>query len=224
VTAAELIDMVKLFARGEAMAGVTDGAILQALNVAQEDVSRNLRAPIQTVLYTNVNGIGALTWPTDARDDGILRLYALTTDDSGTVTASSVIPIYDFETASMYEPNWTVEEAADQARFVVYDPTYEIATPYPVPPPDADNVQSYRLTYVVRPTKMAELTDEPFNGRLESFHDILAYRAAYLMTRDNAMAAEYERRMREARGASNHGPVVAFNPLYTRNVVSSGRG
>lgn len=221
MTAAELLDMVRVLTRE---ATLTDGAILQALNVAQEDVGRNLRAPIQTVLYNNVNGIGVLSWPTDARDDGILQIYALTTDDTGAITNSTVIPIYDFQTASMYEPNWTLEEAADEARFVVYDPTYEIATPYPVPPPDSAHIQSFRLTYVVRPTKMAELSDEPFNGRLESFHDILAYRAAYLMTRDAAMNAEYERRMREARGASNHGAVVAFNPLYTRNVVTSGRG
>jgi hypothetical protein len=221
VTAAELLDMVRVLTRDTAL---TDGALLQALNVAQEDVSRGLRAPVQTVLYVNVNGVGNFNWPADARDDGILQVYALSTDDSGEVVNSSVIPVYDFQTASMYEPNWTTEGAADVARFIVYDPTYEIASPYPVPPPDSAHVQSFRLTYVVRPTKMAELSDEPFNGRLESFHDILAYRTAYLMTRDAAMNIEYERRMREARGASNHGAVVAFNPLYARTVVTSGRG
>ena len=221
MTAAELIDMVKVLVREVPL---TDGAILQALNVAQEDVSRNLRAPTQTVTYTNVDGIGAFNWPTDARDDGILRVYALTRDDLGAVTSSRVIPVLDFQSASLYEPNWTTQTPGEVARYIVYDPTNEIGSPYPVPPPDVDNVQAYRVTYVVRPTKMAELSDAPFNGRLESFHDILAYRAAFLLARDGTMHAEYERRMREARGASNHGAVVVKNPMYTRTVVSHGRG
>jgi len=221
VKVAELIDMVRLLSQRQ---DLTDGAVLQALNVAQEDVSRNLRAPIQTVFYPAVNSIGAFNWPSDARDEGVLAVYALQLDSNGDVTSSKQIPVWDFNTASVYEPSWTYEKPASEARFIVHDPTYEIATPYPVPPPDSQNVQSFRITYVVRPTKMVELTDEPFNGRLESFHDILAYRATWLLTQSQAMLFEFERRMREARGASNHGVITAVNPLYRRNVIQSGRG
>ena len=216
--------MVRLLARGEALAGVTDGALLQALNVAQEDVSRELRAPTQTVRYTNVDGVGAFNWPSDARDDGILRVYALTLDEDGDTLKSQEIPVYDFATASVYEPNWTLAEAGEVARFIVFDPPNEIGSPYPVPPPDADHVQAFRVTYVVRPTKMVSHEDLPFNGRLESFHDVLAYRAAFLLARDATFAAEYARRLMEARGASNHGVVTSANPLFLRNVIRGGRG
>lgn len=217
---AELIDMTRMLAgQGE----INTGATLQLLNIAQEDVSRNLRVPIQTVFYPAVNGIGAFNWPVDARDDGILRVYALTVDTNQDVLSSKEIPVYDFNTASQYFPSWTFEPPASVANFVVYDPTYEISSPYPVPPPDANNVQSYRITYVVRPAKMDSMDDEPFNGRLESFHDILCYRAAFLLSRTPDLMMEYEKRLREARGASNHGLVVAYNPLYRRVVSSGGR-
>lgn len=224
MTAAELMDMVRLLARGEAMQGITDGALLQALNVAQDDVSRNLRAPTQTVTYTNVNGIGAFSWPSDARDEGIQRVYALTRDDDGNVLNSKRVPVYDFHTASVFEPSWTIAEPGPVARFIVFDPGNEVSSPYPVPPPDADNVQAYRVTYVVRPTKMTALDDQPFHGKLDSFHDALAYRAAWLLTRDTAMLMEYERRLKEARGATNRGALAPNNPLYTRNVTRGGRG
>jgi hypothetical protein len=217
---AELIDYVRLLSGN---AELTDAAILQALNIAQEDVSRNIRGPIQTVFYPTVNDIGAFNWPSDAREDGILRVYALTLNDNQDVLSSREIPVYDFNTASQYEPSWTFEPPADVARFVVFDPTYEIASPYPVPPPGPDNIQSYRITYVVRPTKMGSLTDEPFNGRMESFHDVLAYRTAFLLARAPELMMEYERRLREARGAANHGIVTVVNPMYRRTVYSFGR-
>jgi hypothetical protein len=220
VKVAELIDYVRLLSGNTEL---TDGSILQALNIAQEDISRNLRAPIQTVFYPIINNIGAFNWPSDAREDGILRVYALTIDDNQSVLSSREIPVYDFNTASLYEPSWTFEPPGDVARFVVFDPSYEVATPYPVPPPGPSNIQSYRITYVVRPTKMQTMTDEPFNGRLESFHDVLAYRTAFLLARAPELMMEYERRLREARGATNHGAVTVFNPMYRRTVLPFGR-
>lgn len=222
MTAAELMDMVKVLTGGQI--NLTDATLLQFLNVAQEDVSREVRAPTQTVMYTGINGVGVFDWPTDARKDGILRVYALTLDEGGNETASREIPVWDFNTASVYEPNWTSESAADTARFIVWDPSAEVATPYPVPPASSDHVQAYRINYVVRPAKMDALTDEPFNGQLESFHDILAYRVAYLLARDGVMLQEYNRRLTAARGASMNGVMTAKNPLYTRTVLQNGRG
>jgi len=221
VKVAELMDLVRVLS---GQANLTDGTLLQFLNVAQEDVSREIRAPTQTVMYTGINGVGVFDWPSDARKDGILRVYAITLNDEGEEQSSSHIPVYDFNTASVYEPNWTSEEPADTARFIVWDPTAEVATPYPVPPPSSEHVQAYRINYVVRPTKMDALEDEPFNGQLESFHDILAYRAAYLIARDATMLGEYNRRLTAARGASMNGITTAKNPMYTRTVVANGRG
>lgn len=224
MTLAELMDVVKLLVPAERMAGVTDGALAQAINVAQDDVSRALRAPTQTVLYDSVDGVGAFSWPTDARDDGIVQVYALTLDSSGAITNSTMIPVYDFKTASTYEPDWSLEEPATVARFIVYDPTAEVAVPYPVPPPDSTNIQAYRITYVVAPSKMSALTDQPFQGRLDSFHDVLAYRVAWLLTGNQQFQREYERRMNEAHGASGLGIVTVKNPLYSRTVIAHGRG
>jgi len=221
VTAAELMEMVRVLTGQTAL---TDAVLLQFLNLAQEDVSREIRAPTQTVMYTGIDAVGVLDWPSDAREDGILRVYALSLDEDGDVVSSQEIPVWDFNTASVYEPGWTLEQPADVARYIVWDPTAEVATPYPVPPPDSSHVQAYRINYVVRPTKMDALEDEPFNGRLESFHDILAYRAAYLLARDPVMLGEYNRRLTAARGASMNGIMVTKNPMYTRTVVRGGRG
>lgn len=221
MTAAELMDLVRVLT---GQGNLTDGTLLQFLNVAQEDVSREIRAPTDTVMYSEINGVGVFDWPSDARKDGILRVYALSLDEDGVEQDSQEIPVLDFNSASVYEPNWTTEKPADVARFIVWDPTAQVATPYPVPPPSSDAVQAYRINYVVRPEKMVELEDKPFNGQLESFHDVLAYRAAYLLGRDATMLGEYNRRLTAARGASGNGIMTAKNPLYRRTVVRNGRG
>lgn len=222
MTLAELIDMTKMLLGGQVP--YTDGAIAQFLNMAQEHVSRELRAPTQTVFYRDVSSIGNFNWPNDARDDGILYVYALSLNDSGSVTSSTNIPVYDFDTASSFEPNWTTEEAADTARFIVWDQAAEVNTPVPVPPPSSANLQSFRITYVVRPAKMDVMTDEPFNGEMESFHDTLAFRVAWLLARDQAMLMEYQKRIKAARGSSVQGFEVVKNPMYSQNVITSGRG
>jgi hypothetical protein len=218
VTAAELLDMVRFLTRAT---DLQDGAILQALNVAMDDVGRELRAPVVTVDILNT---ALLAWPADARSSGILRVEALTLDALGVdIVNVRPIPVYDARTAGVYGRTYSLAEPSSEPSFIVYNPT-SAAAPMPVPPPDALNLQSFRVTYVQRPTKMALMTDEPFGGLLESFHDILAYRAAWLILRDGVMQSEYERRMREARGASNQGIVTVVNPLYSRNVIQSGRG
>lgn len=219
----ELMDMVRVLVPAERMATLTDGALAQALNVAQEDVSRNLRAPTSTVLISDVASAAAFAWPADARDDGILRVYALTKDDAGDIVQSGMIPVYDPGTASQYDPAWTLQEPAEVADYIVYDPTSSDG-PVPVPPPDATHLQSFRVTYVVRPAKMSAMSDVPFGGQLESFHDVLAYRAAWLLSQSAAMLREYERRLNAARGASTHQLRLVQNPLYSRNVIQNGRG
>lgn len=217
MTLAELIDMTRVLTRDTSL---IDGTLAQFLNVAQDDVSRALRAPSQVVFYKDVAGLGGFNWPSDAREDGIVSVYALTLDDLGEVTASRKIPVYDFDTASAEEPNWTSEPASGEPRFIVHDPQMEVATPVPVPNPAADNLQSFRIHYVVKPGKMVEMGDEPFNGKLDSFHDVLAYRAAWLMTGNQAMLAEYERRMREARSKTTQGVATIKNSLYAASMAT----
>lgn len=212
MTLAELMDMTRALAGNPQ---VTDGALTQLLNTAQEDVSLTLKVPTQVVYFKEIASAAEFNWPADARDEGILKVYGLTLDDAGEITSSDMLAIYDFDTASALEPNWTTEPPAKTPRFIVWDPTAEIVTPVPVPPPDASNLQSFRIHYVIRPNKMDELTDEPFNGRLKSFHDILAYRAAWLLTRDQVMFMELQRRMREAHGASTMGLGVMKNLLFS---------
>lgn len=219
----ELMDMVRVLVPAERMAGLTDGALAQALNVAQEDVSRNLRAPTSSGALTDIASAAAFVWPADARDDGILRVYALTKDDLGDTVKSTAIPVYDPGTASQYDPSWTLQEPASVALYIVYDPTSSEG-PVPVPPPDATHLQSFTFTYVVRPAKMVAVSDEPFSGQLESFHDVLAFRAAWLLTQSGGMLREYETRLNAARGASTHHLRLVQNPLYSRNVIRNGRG
>lgn len=211
MNAGELIDLTRTLA---GMPDVPPAHILTLLNTVNDEVSRDLRLPIGTVDFRGITLVSQLQIPSDGREEGMLALYRLTVDEDDAVTGSTKLPLWTFQQASEYEPQWTIEVAAEAARFVVYDPAQLYNNPTPVPPPSAEYPHDYRMVYMVRPCPMENFPDLPLDGKHASFHDILAYRAAYLLTRDDRLGREHELKIRRARAATVQTAPVIQNPLW----------
>ena len=209
-SAGSLIDFI------ESITGQTyeNGRLLNLLNTAQQEMAQQLRAPQKTVTLTNVTSVSDFVLPADAQLEGLLEVYRLALSSTGTVLNSYRIPTYDFDTASQFEPNWTLEPAAKEARFIVYDPVNIDANPRPVPPPSSTKVHAYRIQYVVRPEDMDALSDKPFNGLLETYATALAYRVAFWLTGDAKFEQQYQQAMRRARAATHRAAHPVQNRLY----------
>lgn len=216
--ASELIDYVITLSGTD----LPPAQILTMLNIVQDEVSREFRIPISTVTISDVKASTDLSVPADGREEGIIKIYQLTKDADGNVTNSVELPLWDFVTASKYSPNWSAEKPSKNARFVVYDPSQDVNDPYPVPPPDTDKIQHYRMVYAVKPDKMDDLSDEPFTGEYDSFHVMLAYKVAYILSDNDKYFQEFQR-LRNALGGASRPPMLfAYNPLMSGLAPSRG--
>jgi hypothetical protein len=223
VNAGELIDYTRTLAGGAANQ-VATGHLLNLLNIAQDEVSREAKLPRRVVQYDDLVAPNQLVLPSDARKESLIAVYAIDKDDANDVTNSRSLPIYDFVTASRMHPNWTTWEPTSQARFVMYDPAYDPDCPRPAPGPSVEYPQSFRVVYVLRPAEVTGLDSIVFDGKFTGLHAVLAYRIAFLVTRDVAMLREYERAMNALAGQSRPASVVAQNPLYRFNAPGGARG
>jgi hypothetical protein len=211
VNAGALIDLTRTLS---GMPDVPPAHLLTLLNVVNDEVSRDLGVPIGTVDFMNLTAAADLQIPANGREEGLLEVYRLTLDEDDAVVGQTRLPLWTFQQASEYEPNWSTEEPGGVPRFVVYDPSQLYVNPLPVPAPSAEGPQSFRMVYQIHPCEMEQLTDLPLDGRLPSFHDVLAYRAAYLLTRDETMLREFETKMRRARGRTFKAAPPVWNPLW----------
>lgn len=212
MTAGNLIDLTRTLS---GMPDVPPAHLLTLLNTVNDEVSRDVGVPIGTVDFMNLTTVSQLQIPANGREEGLLAVYRLTVDDEGAVTQSRQMPLFSFQQASEYEPQWTIEEPAAEARFIVYDPAQLYNNPMPVPAPSVTYPHSYRLVYRVHPCEMETLADQPLDGKYPSFHDILAYRAAYLLTRDQNLYREYEMKVRRARASTVQTGRLVFNPMWS---------
>jgi hypothetical protein len=219
VTAGSLIDLTRTLA---GMPDVPPAHLLNLLNVINDEVSRDIGVPIGTVDFYDVTSVSMLQIPENGREEGLLAVYQLHRDDDGNVRESRQLPLWSFQQASEYEPNWSTREPGEVARFIVYDPSQLYNNPMPVPNPSVAMPQSFRMVYQVHPCEMETLQDQPLDGKWPGFHDILAYRAAYLLTRDEKMLREYELKIRRARGRSAKTAPPVINQLWTHS--GAGRG
>jgi hypothetical protein len=223
VNAGELIDYTRTLAGGAA-AQVATGHLLNLLNIAQDEVSRETKLPRRVLQYDNLTAANQLVLPADARKESLIAAYAIDKNDLGEVTNSRSLPVYDYITASRTHPNWTTWEATSQVRFIMYDPAYDPDNPTPVPAPSVQFPQSFRLVYVLRPGEITGLGSVVFDGKFSGLHTVLAYRVAFLVTRDVAMLREYERAMNALAGQSRPASVVVKNSLYQFSALGGPRG
>lgn len=222
MTAGELIDYIRTLT-GQAGMMAPTGQLMNLLNIAQEEVSREARVPRKVVQYNDLTAANQLVLPGDARKESLIEAYLLTKDDDGTVKGSRTLPIYDFVTASRVHPNWLQWEPGGQTAFLMYDPAFDPDCPKPAPAPSVGTPASYRVVYVVQPDRATALDSLVFGGKFPGLTPVLAYRVAYLLTRDQAMWAEYERALRALHGQSRPSPIIAKNLLYQHGAPRGSR-
>ena len=105
----------------------------------------------------------------------------------------------------------------------MFDPNNVSSYPIPVPPPSSTKQQSFRVVYISVPDELTGLDDEPFTGKLKSYHTMLGYRVAYMLTGEARFQAEYVAVLKRAR-AANGRPAFPFkNALYNAMNVKGRR-
>jgi hypothetical protein len=223
VNAGELIDYVRTLLGAQA-GSIPTGHLLNLLNVAQEEVSREAKLPRKVVQYDELTAANQLVLPEEARKESLIAVYKLGKNDDGDVESSRSLRIMDFVTASREHPNWTTWDASDATKFIMYDPAHDPDCPRPVPGPSSEFPGSFRVIYVVRPNRLSELTDLPFSGKFIGLMSVLAYRVAYLVARDPVMLREYERAINALAGQARPPSVIVRNPLYAYSAPDGTRG
>jgi hypothetical protein len=223
VNAGQLVDYIRTLT-GQALQSIPTGHILNLINTAQEEVSRETKLPRRVVQYDNLTAANQLVLPLDARKESLIAVYQITKDDNQDVTDSRSMQIYDFIAASRMHPNWTTWDPSGNAMFIMYDPAYDPDCPRPAPGPSPAEPQSFRVIYVVKPDPVTSLDSLVLDGKFEGLTTVLAYRVAYLLTRDGVMLREYEKSMNALAGQSRPANVVAQNPMYRFNAPGGARG
>jgi hypothetical protein len=223
VNAGQLVDYIRTLT-GQALQAVATGHILDLINTAQEEISRETKLPRKVIQYDNLTASNQLVLPLDARKESLIAVYHITKDDNQVVTGSRSMPIYDFIAASRLHPSWTTWDPSGQPTFIMYDPAFDPDCPRPAPGPSVTEPQSFRLIYVMKPDRVTGLDSPVLDGKFTGLTTVLAYRVAYLITRDAVMLREYERSMNALAGQSRPATVVAQNPLYKFNAPEGARG
>lgn len=223
MNAGQLVDYIRTLT-GQALQAVPTGHILNLINTAQEEVSRETKLPRKVVQYDNLTASNQLVLPLDARKESLAAVYFISKDTNQDVVSSRAMPVYDFIAASRVHPNWTTWDPSGNPIFIMYDPAYDPDCPRPVPGPSVAEPQSFRVIYVVKPDLVTGLDSQVLDGKFSGLTTVLAYRVAYLVTRDGLMLREYERAMNALAGQSRPANVVAQNPIYKFNAPGGARG
>lgn len=188
-----------------------DGELIAILNRSQDRLARDLNIPQYHAKLTDVTGEEAL--PSNAREAGLIAVHR---DSDGHE--------YDLMTVSeadQFYPGWKNWDAGGTV-FIVYDPKMIglKGSIRPVPMPSAGSPQTYVLTYLAKPGAMTTLTDEPWDGHLEEFHDVIVHHVAsqVLLNRGDRRAndyyALYQQGVRNAMAFSRPSAEFAKNPLW----------
>lgn len=210
----QMIDEVKSLVSSE----LADAEVIKMIQRSHEREARELQFPQYTVTAAGVTEPFSL--PSGARSDGLLEVRR---EEDGVR-----LPILNTQEASREYQNWRDWDAGD-TRFVIYDPKMVGLDGLirPVPLPEDGSPQSYVLTYVAKPDDLTRLDDEPWNGTMDSYHDLLVLWVAsqFMFRAGDARAeilnAEYQVLRRDAFTALRPRLIYANNPVY-RAVMNDG--
>lgn len=212
MTLAELLDLVLR------NSGLRDSdrqtEIIEMLNAANDEMSRDLLIPEYTVDMTGITGSQPM--PSNARTGGLISVRR---QADGTP--------YDILTntkADRLHPGWLQWDPGDTA-FIVYDPATAalVGNILPVPIPVAGDTVDFTVAYVAKPSDMTDLTDKPFDGLLPEFHRMLAYKVVYELLlevgdqRRSEFYAKYSKMMAEALTYSRPQTVLAKHAIVEGN-------
>lgn len=204
MTLGELIDEVRL----HVPAAPEDSDIVTMLNRAQVTVARDLEIPIKYQDVTDVTGAFDLPGEAD-------QLFEVRRRKDG-----YNYPIYNTQEADAYHAGWARWDAGG-TQFIVYDPKTvggtNLVRPVPLP---GDDAEDFVLTYSTLPANLTELVDEPFDGFLRPFHEVLAHYAIFRILlalgdeRANVHFSHYSGLMQKAYGYARPRIAWANNPLH----------
>lgn len=191
-------------------AKVEPAEVIKLLNRCQEREARDLAIPQYYVEATSVSA--AFSLPSGARGDGLLEVRR---NEDGLR-----FPIYTSQQADLAYPAWKDWDVGDTL-FIVFDPKVVggdgLIRPVPLPGTDS---QSYYITYVSIPDEMTDLTDQPWNGIMDSYHQMLVYYVVYQLMfragdeRWQAYFAQYTDLKRDAFQATDPRVLFGNNPTW----------
>lgn len=192
--------------------------IVKRLNRVMEYESRDLLIPQR---YSEVEDVtGSFSLPSGAREEGLLEVRR---HKDGTK-----FNIYTSQEADLQHPGWS-EWDPGSTSFIVFDPKTEggSGTVILVPSPKSGDTEDFTITYAVVPDEMTDMDDEPWNGHLPSFHEMLVQRVAFellLRAGDDRWQAHYQNYQRlrgDAFDASRPRVLFGNNWIY-REVMNAG--
>lgn len=140
------------------------GDLIRRLNIAQDRIARDMMFP---QYYVEVTGVtDAFSLPAGARGEGLLEVRR---EEDGLV-----LPIKNTQEADALHPDWKDWDEGDTL-FIVFDPKMVGGDGLvrPVPLPLDTDPQDYYITYIAKPDDMTSLTDQPWNGMIDSYHELL---------------------------------------------------
>lgn len=212
MTLAELVDEVKGL-----VGDVPDTDIITRLNRVMVRVARDLAVPRK---YLDVNNItGEFTLNVGTVGVNVTEILGANRDSR----AGEVLPVITTAEANGSHPGW-LHFSPGATRFLIYDPAVVglgEATLRPVPTPPLGESQSYILSVVTRPSLMSSGTDEPFDGLLPEYHEMLSHYVSYqllLIANDERFAEHRSMYQMLKNDAYNYVfPLarVVRNPLYS---------
>lgn len=165
MTLHELLDEIKTFTA----TSVPEPQIIALLNRAMVRIARDLGIPKVHIDVNNVTGEFELTSATVGFD--VREVITAHRDDE----VSTVLPLISAFEADRLHRGWR-NQPAGRTQFLIYDPAViglGMSNLLPVPLPDEP--ESYVLACIVRPTLMSALTDEPFDGLIPEYHQMLSH-------------------------------------------------
>lgn len=198
-----------------------------AIKRANQDVAASLRLPaVSSVVVPSSNGV--IAWPSNALvgRDGIIHLLW----KDGASTAK--LPIMSEEEAYVRFPQWEDDQGSSPSR-AIYDPARK-SSGIRVNPYSASTGGTFHLRYVKIPNLMDSPADEPLDGEVPQYHDLISLKAAiYLLEYDytggesadyigftnirklELLSKQYQMRLIEALRSTQPNTIPIRNPFWS---------
>lgn len=142
---------------------------LRAINSAQDQVSKDLRAPRR---LAKISTASPFALPSEARGDGLISIFERDLEKD--------IRIFSVGEANDRELGWTETTSTGNPDFAIFDPG-NVSAPVHIVPPHS-TLRNYLLEYYIKPTDLSADTDIPFAGdaTMMDYHFLIPLYAAYL--------------------------------------------
>lgn len=198
------------------VAGGADTDIVSRLNRVMLRCARDLALPRHHLDVNNV--YGEFTLDVDSVGVNVTEVLSAYRDDK----VGTPMPLLSTLEANRRYPGWKNYEPGT-TQFLIYEPAavgLGRATIRPVPTPRLEVPESYVVAVVSKPAVLDAKTDEPFDGLLPEYHEMLVKWVIYELLliagdkRYEIFRAEYEALKRDAYNYARPFTGVVRNAIY----------